>query len=149
MTDALHVVCPHCNATNRVPAARLANAPSCGNCGKPLFDGHPVALTDASFDAHVNRNDIPVVVDFWAEWCGPCKMMAPQFARAAAQMEPRVRFAKLDTEAAQAIAARYNIRSIPTLVVFHHGKEIARQSGAVDAAALTRWLSPFAAAGTD
>lgn len=146
MADPLHVVCPHCNTVNRVPQERLAEAPVCGNCKQPLFDAQPLALTEASFDTHVNRSDIPVVVDFWAEWCGPCKMMAPQFAKAAGQMEPRLRFAKLDTEAAQGIAARYNIRSIPTMIVFRQGKELARQSGAVDAASLVRWLTPLAAA---
>jgi len=146
MNTSLHIVCPHCDTTNRVAQERLASAPVCGNCKKRLFDGHPPALTAANFDAHVNRNDIPVVVDFWAEWCGPCKMMAPQFAKAAEAMEPRVRFAKLDTEAAQDIAGRYGIRSIPTMIVFQHGKEVARQSGALDAAAITRWLTPLAAA---
>src|SRR5665213_2040458 len=111
MNTSLHIVCPHCDTTNRVAQERLASAPVCGNCKKRLFDGHPPALTAANFDAHVNRNDIPVVVDFWAEWCGPCKMMAPQFAKAAEAMEPRVRFAKLDTEAAQDIAGRYGICS--------------------------------------
>ncbi|MBS0319939.1 MAG: thioredoxin TrxC [Proteobacteria bacterium] len=142
MADSLHIVCPHCAATNRVPEARLAQHPSCGQCHQPLFDGRPIELTPDNFDAQIARNDIPVVVDFWAEWCGPCKMMAPQFARAAGEMEPRVRFAKLDTEAAQEIAGRYGIRSIPTMIVFKGGREVARQSGAVDAASLVRWLTP-------
>ena len=144
MTDLLHLVCPHCDTTNRVPRDRLADAPVCGHCGKALFDGHPLALTAANFERQVTRNDIPVVVDFWADWCGPCKMMAPQFARAAGTMEPRVRFAKLDTEAAQDIAARYAIRSIPTMIVFRHGQEVARQSGAIDANAIVRFVTPFA-----
>jgi thioredoxin 2 len=144
MATSLHIVCPACNTINRVPEVRLSQAPACGNCKKPLFAGHPVELTETSFDTHINRGDIPVVVDFWADWCGPCKMMAPHFVRAAQQMEPRLRFAKLDTEAAQVIAGRYGIRSIPTLIVFLHGKEVARQSGAVDTATLVKWLTPLA-----
>ena len=144
MSEAVHVVCPHCNTTNRVPEPRLDQSPTCGACHKPLFEGHPTTLTSANFDAQVSRGDLPVVVDFWAEWCGPCKMMAPQFASAAQRLEPAIRFAKLDTEAAQDIAARFGIRSIPTMIVFDHGREVARQSGAIDANAIARWVTPFA-----
>jgi thioredoxin 2 len=136
----VHVVCPHCGTTNRLPQQRLADAPACGKCKQPLFDGHPVSLTEADFDRHVGKSDVPVVVDFWAAWCGPCKMMAPQFERAAKELEPGVRLAKLDTEAAQGIAARYGIRSIPTMIAFKGGKEVARQSGAMDAASIVRWV---------
>jgi len=140
MSDPLHVVCPHCDAVNRLPAARLAEKPVCGKCGQALFAGQPVDLNATNFDRHVGRSDLPVVVDFWAPWCGPCRGMAPTFARAAGELEPAVRLAKVDTESEQQLAARYNIRSIPTLAIFRNGREIARQSGAVDAATLRRWV---------
>ena len=133
MTDsvsALHIVCPHCHTTNRVCVADLHNAPDCGQCHKPLFDGRPLELDAASFDKHIGRNHVPVLVDFWAPWCGPCRMMAPAYEQAAGLLEPQVRVAKLNTEEAQAIAARFNIRSIPTLALFVGGKEVARQAGA-------------------
>ena len=140
MTESRHVVCPHCAAVNRIPAARLAEKPRCGKCREALFTGHPVELTDASFETHVSRSDIPVVVDFWAPWCGPCKMMAPQFEQAAAELEPGVRFAKLNTDEQQGTAARFQIRSIPTLALFREGREVARQPGAMSAADIRRWI---------
>jgi len=140
MTDSKHVVCPHCNAVNRIPEARMREEPKCGKCHERLFAGRPIELTDASFQSHVSRNDIPVVVDFWAAWCGPCKMMAPAYEKAAAELEPAVRLAKLNTEIAQATAARFNIRSIPTLALFKGGREVARQAGAMGTADIVRWV---------
>jgi len=140
MNDSLHLVCPHCHAVNRLPHARLGQAPNCGQCHRPLFDAHPVELTQATFAKHLSRNDIPVLVDFWAPWCGPCKMMAPQFAQAAQLLEPQVRLAKVNTEAEQGLGAQYAIRSIPTLALFRGGREIARQPGAMGAQDIVRWV---------
>ncbi len=139
MPEPRHLVCPNCNATNRLPADKLGRDPRCGKCGEQIFTGHPAVLDDVNFQKHIEKSDIPVVVDFWAEWCGPCKMMAPQFAQAAQQLEPAVRLAKLDTDAAQGTAARFNIRSIPTLVLFRNGREVARQPGAMSASDIVRW----------
>jgi thioredoxin 2 len=140
MNDPLHVVCPNCDSTNRVPSSRLRDDPKCGRCKERLFGRSPVDLTQANFNKHVGSNDIPVVVDFWAPWCGPCKMMAPAFKEAAAQLEPRARLAKVNTENDQVLASQYGIRSIPTLVVFKNGNEVSRQTGALDLNRLLAWV---------
>ena len=139
--DKLLLACPRCLTANRVPAARLGDDPKCGKCGAPLLDGKPVALDDATFEQFVSRSELPVVVDFWAAWCGPCRMMAPAFEQAAGELKTRVRFAKLDTENAQGVAARFGIRSIPTMILYRGGREAARVSGAMDARSIANWLS--------
>ncbi len=133
-TKSAHVACARCGATNRVPTERLGDDPVCGKCGQPLLDGHPVELDDASFDRVVQATDLPVLVDFWAPWCGPCRIMAPQFEQAARQLKGRVLFVKVNSDEAQRTAAKFGIRSIPTLVKLQRGREVARQSGALPAA---------------
>lgn len=141
MSDSRHIVCPHCHTTNRVQTDDLGKEPDCGKCHQPLFTAHPVELDEASFERHISRNEIPVLVDFWAPWCGPCRMMAPAYEQAAAQLEPQIRVAKVNTEEAQSLGARFNIRSIPTLALFQGGREVARQAGAMRSAAdITRWV---------
>jgi len=140
MSDPLHIVCPHCRATNRVPPERTGDKPKCGKCHKPLCDGHPVELDESGFERHIAANDLPVVVDFWAPWCGPCRMMAPEYEKVASMLEPSARFAKVNTEEAQGLAQRFNIRSIPTMALFRGGREIARQSGAMGAAQIADWV---------
>ncbi|AGX88123.1 thioredoxin TrxC [Candidatus Symbiobacter mobilis] len=140
MSDSLHIVCPACHTTNRVARTDIQRSPDCGSCHQPLFGGHPAALDESSFNKHLVRNQIPLLVDFWAPWCGPCRQMAPWFEEAAAGLEPQVRLAKVDTEAHRALGARFSIRSIPTLVLFHGGREVARQSGAMSAANIVAWV---------
>ncbi len=139
MNEPLLIACPHCHGMNRVPGERLSAGPNCGHCHRPLFSAHPLVLGVDHFAAHADRSALPLLVDFWAPWCGPCQMMAPHFERAAAMLEPQVHLAKVDTQSEPTLGQRYNIRSIPTLVLFRQGREIARQSGAMDANGIVRW----------
>jgi thioredoxin 2 len=145
--ESLHIVCPHCDAVNRLPAAKLSQQATCGKCQKDLFTGQPVELGSARFQKHIARSDIPVLVDFWAPWCGPCRTMAPFYAQAAQRLEPQFRVVKVDTEAAQDLGARYAIRSIPTLALFRNGREVARQAGAMDASSIMAWARGHAGLG--
>jgi len=140
MTDILHIVCPGCSSINSMPRDKLADHPGCGKCKQPLFNARPTELTAYNFKKHINNDHIPVLVDFWAAWCGPCKIMAPVFEQAAVRLEPYVRVAKLDTEKEQGIAAQYNIRSIPTMIIFKNGREQTRKSGADSLESLISWV---------
>lgn len=136
---SLHIVCPHCDTTNRVPQAKLADGGRCGECHQQLFDGHPVALDTARFERHLAKSDVPLLIDFWAPWCGPCRVMAPEFERAASALEPTVRLVKVNVDEEPTLAQRFQTRSIPTLVLALQGRELARAAGARSAAQLVQW----------
>ena len=136
------IACPACLTGNRVAAGRMGEGPKCGRCGAPLLDGRPVELDEARFDAVVGGTGLPVVADFWAPWCGPCRAMAPMFEQAARALASEARFVKVNTDAEQALAARHAIRAIPTLILFRDGAEVKRHSGAMDAGSLARWINP-------
>lgn len=139
MSAVIQLACPHCRAINRVPGDRLGDAPNCGRCHAALFVGRPVALDSAGFEAFALRSELPLLVDFWAPWCGPCQTMAPHFEKAASVLEPDVRLAKIDTQAHPDLGQRFGIRSIPTLILFTGGRELARHSGAMATAGIVQW----------
>ncbi|MET0064791.1 MAG: thioredoxin TrxC [Candidatus Thiodiazotropha sp.] len=139
MSESIHVVCPHCDGINRLPPNRPAASAQCGKCHQPLFTRHPLALDPTRFARHAQKSDLPLLIDFWASWCGPCQMMAPAFEQAAAELEPHFRLIKVNTEEAQSLAAQFGIRSIPTLMIMRDGRELARQAGAMDRAGIVQW----------
>lgn len=141
MTDPIHISCPACQAKNRIPAAKLSASPTCGVCKAQLLPEAPFDISEAQLNKHLKNDELPLLVDFWAPWCGPCRMMAPMFAEAARQMSPKVRFAKLDTEQHQAVGNRFQIRGIPLIILFENGREIARQAGAMDTRSIVGWVS--------
>lgn len=141
MNENLHIVCPHCDGINRVPQTKLAAGGQCGACHKPLFNGAPLELNQTRFQRHVGKSDLPLLVDVWAPWCGPCKMMTPVFAEAAKQLEPTMRLIKINSEQEQSLSSQLGIRSIPTLLIFKQGKELARMSGALDLPGLLAWVN--------
>lgn len=138
----IHLVCGHCDSVVRIPAERLGQGPKCPKCHHALFEGHPLELTTAAFDRHLSRSDLPLIVDFWAPWCGPCRMMAPHFEEASRRLQTKARFAKVNSDDEPSLSARFGIRGIPTLIAFKQGREIARQSGAMDLGGLLRWVQP-------
>ena len=144
VSDALHVACPACDTLNRVPAERPSEGARCGHCRAALFQGQPLLLNTARFPRHAEKSDIPLLVDFWAEWCGPCRAMAPEFERAAALLEPKLRLAKVNVDEEPALAQKFAIRSIPTLAVILHGRELGRTAGAMRASGLATWAQQFA-----
>lgn len=141
MSNSKQCVCPSCNAINKIPASRLADNPKCGKCKKPIFTGEPLYLTDENFAKVIAKSDLPVVVDFWAQWCGPCKMMEPEFAKAASQLSPNVVFGKVNTELAKMTASKFDIRGIPSLIIFKNGQSTVRQAGAMNAQQIVDWVT--------